>query len=74
MLFALLREVAVMLSTAAGGAGAAVYGLGLFRPSLGINNRPNIIATVVIIALLVPGFFVQYSAYKSQDLCADIGY
>ena len=74
VLFALLRKMAVMLSTAAGGAGAAVYGLGLLLPSLGINNRPNIIATVVIIALAVVGFFVQYSAYKSQDLYADIGY
>lgn len=72
-LFALLRKPAVMLSTAAGGAGAVVYGLGLLLPSLGLNTRPNAVATVSIVVLAAVGFLVQNSAFRSRDLYADVG-
>jgi hypothetical protein len=74
VLFALLRKPAIMFCTASGGAGAAVYGLGLLFPSLGFDTRPNIIATVVIMVLAVGGFLVQYSAHRARDLYKDIGY
>jgi hypothetical protein len=74
VLFAKLRKVGIMILTAANGASAAIYGLGLLLPFLGLNSRPNIIATLVIIVLGVVGFFVQYSMHKAQDLYVDIGY
>ena len=74
ILFAVLRKPAIMLSTAAGGAAAVIYGLGLLVPVFDLDHRPHLIATVVIIALAVAGFFVQYATHKTRDLYSDIGY
>jgi hypothetical protein len=74
VLFAVLRKPAVMLSTAAGGAAAAVYGLGKLVPYFDLNQRPHVIATLLIIALAAAGFFVQYSTNKARELYPDIGY
>jgi hypothetical protein len=74
VLFAVLRKPAIMLSTAASGAAAAVYGLGPLVPYFNLNNRPHPIATLVIIALAAAGFFVQYGTHKTRDLYSDIGY
>ena len=74
VLFAVLRKSAIMLSTAAGGAAAAVYGLGLLVPYFDLNHRPHVVATLLIIALAVVGFLVQYSTNKTRDLYPEIGY
>lgn len=74
VLFAVLRKPAIMLSTAAGGAAAAVYGLGKLVPYFDLNNRPHLIATLLIIALAVVGFLVQFATNKARDLYPDIGY
>ena len=63
-----------MLSTAAGGAAAAVYGLGKLVLYFDLNNRPHVIATLLIIALAIAGFFVQFATNKAKDLYPDIGY
>jgi len=74
VLFAVLRKSAIMLSTAAGGAAAAVYGLGLLVPYFDLSHRPHVVATLLIIALAVVGFLVQYSTNKTRDLYPEIGY
>jgi hypothetical protein len=74
VLFAVIRKPAIMLSTAAGGAAAAVYGLGLLVPYFDLSRRPHVVATLLIIALAVAGFLVQYSTNKTRDLYPDIGY
>lgn len=74
VLFGKLRKIAIMVATASGGASAAVYGLGALLPFLGLNNRPNLIAALLIIVLAVIGFVVQYGMYKAKDLYTDIGY
>ncbi len=68
VLFAVIRKPAIMLSTAAGGAAEAVYGLGLLVPYFDLNHRPHVVATVLIIALAVVGFLVQYATNKTRDL------
>jgi hypothetical protein len=74
VLFAVLRKPAIMLATAASGAAGAVYGLGLLVPYFDLDRRPHFVATLVIIALAVAGFLVQYAAHKTRDLYSDIGY
>ena len=74
VLFTVIRKPAIMLSTAAGGAAAAVYGLGLLVPYFDLSRRPHVVATLLIIALAVAGFLVQYSTNKARDLYPDIGY
>jgi hypothetical protein len=74
ILFAVLRKPAIMLSTAAGGGAAAVYGLGLLVPYFNLSHRPHVVATIVIIALAVAGFFVQYATNRAKNLYSDIGY
>jgi hypothetical protein len=74
VLFAVLRKPAIMLSTAAWGAATCVYGLGLLAPYFRLDRRPHLIATLVIIALAVAGFFVQYASHRTRDLYSDIGY
>ncbi len=74
ILFAVLRKPAIMLSTAAGGAAAAVYGLGLLVPYFDLSRRPHVVATIVIIALAVAGFFVQYATNRAKDRYPEVGY
>ncbi len=74
ILFAVLRKPAIMLSTAAGGAAAAVYGLGLLVPYFDLHRRPHLVATLVILALAAAGFVVQYATHRSRDLYSEIGY
>ncbi len=74
ILFAVLRKPAIMLSTAASGAAAAVYGLGLLVPYFALDRRPHVVATLLIVALAAAGFLVQYATHRTRDLYSDIGY
>ncbi len=68
ILFAVARKPAIMLSTAAGGAAEAVYGLGLLVPYFDLSHRPHVVATLLIIALAVVGFLVQFATNRARDL------
>lgn len=69
LLFFLVRDLFVMLTTALNGAVEVVYGIGLFVPTLALRHGSrNLVAPALVIGLCSLGVAVQYGLFKDRRM------
>jgi len=69
LLFFLVRDLFVMLTTALNGAVEVVYGIGLFVPTLALQHGSrNLVALALVIGLCSLGVAVQYNLFKDRRM------